>query len=133
MTPGEWEPLGGDTRGTVTALALAKSDLVFATTPVGVYRSEDAGRTWQLSGTGTNVAFGECVAAGANHVFVGAPDGLYRSLDRGETWERVLVGSRVAGVCSGAGVVLAGTDIDGVLRSEDAGRSWSSANAGLLD
>jgi len=30
-------------------------------------------------------------------------------------------------------VVLAGTDTDGVLRSEDAGRTWTGANAGLVD
>ena len=30
-------------------------------------------------------------------------------------------------------VLLAGTEADGVLRSEDGGRTWAGANAGLLD
>src|ERR1051326_1569897 len=131
--PGMWEPLAGDTRGTVPSLATAKPDLVYATTPVGVYHSRDASRTWRLTGTGTTVAFGECVAANGNHVFVGARDGLYRSIDEGQTWEPTLVGSRVTAVCVATGVILAGTDTDGVLRSADSGQTWSGANAGLLD
>jgi photosystem II stability/assembly factor-like uncharacterized protein len=133
VTASDWELLAADTRGTITALAAANSKVVYATTPVGTYRSDDAARTWNLPTADGSVAFGECVAVAENDVFVGSPDGLYRSTDRGATWQRVLVGSRVTAVCARAGVVLAGTDTDGLLRSEDAGRTWSGANAGLLD
>jgi ligand-binding sensor domain-containing protein len=129
----DWELLESETRGSVTALAAASSNLVYATTPVGVYRSDDAARTWNLPTADTSVAFGECVAVVGEDVFVGSPEGLYRSADHGEAWQRVLIGSRVTAVCARAGVVLAGTDTDGLLRSEDAGRTWSGANAGLLD
>jgi ligand-binding sensor domain-containing protein len=131
--PRVWEPLMGDTRGTVTSLAAANPDLVYATTPVGIYHTRDAGHTWRLTGTGTTVAFGESIAANGNHVFAGAPDGLYRSVDAGETWQLAVVGSRVTAVCASEEVILAGTDTDGVVRSADAGRTWSGANAGLLD
>jgi ligand-binding sensor domain-containing protein len=127
----DWELLDAETRGSVTALAAATSEVVYATTPVGVYRSDDAARTWNLPGT--SVAFGECVAVAGGDVFVGSPEGLYRSSDQGKAWQQVLMGSRVTAVCAGAGVVLAGTNTDGLLRSEDAGRTWSGANAGLLD
>src|SRR5262249_42774564 len=55
------------------------------------------------------------------------------STDGGQTWQPVLVGSRVTAVCTRASVLLAGTDTDGVVRSLDAGLTWSGANAGLLD
>src|SRR5439155_22224290 len=52
---------------------------------------------------------------------------------------RVLVGSRMlCVVVSAAGtpemlVVLVGTEVDGILISQDSGRTWTGANAGLLD
>jgi photosystem II stability/assembly factor-like uncharacterized protein len=133
VTASDWELLDTETGGSVTALAAASSKVVYATTPVGVYRSDDAARTWNIPSTDRSVAFGECVAVAEDNVFVGSPEGLYRSTDQGETWQRMLIGSRVTAVCARAGVVLAGTDTDGLLRSEDAGRTWSGANAGLLD
>jgi photosystem II stability/assembly factor-like uncharacterized protein len=125
-----WEPIAGDTRGSVTALARAASNVVVATTPVGVYLSMDAGGSWEFSAGG---AFAEAVAFSGNDLYVGAADGLHHSADDGRTWEHVLAASRVAAVAAGAGIVLAGTETDGVLCSEDSGRHWSGVNAGLLD
>jgi photosystem II stability/assembly factor-like uncharacterized protein len=129
----EWELVASETGGSVTALARAEGNVVFATTPVGVHRSADGGHFWRLSGTEAGVAFAEAVAVAGSHIFAGAPDGLHLSKDGGETWQHALTGSRIAAVCAGGGIVLAGTDTDGVLRSEDAGAHWSGVNAGLLD
>src|SRR6185436_17507754 len=64
--------------------------------------------------------------------------GVYRTVHGGTHWRPVLVGSRVQ--CLAAtpdlaedDIVLAGTETDGLLRSEDCGLSWSGASAGLLD
>jgi photosystem II stability/assembly factor-like uncharacterized protein len=144
-----WERVADNTGGTIGGLAtslVAGHALVFAATPVGVYRSSDAGRTWLLPGDQTVVPLAEAVALSARFerdrtIFAGAGDGLYRSSDGGETWQLVLAGGKVPSVVSsstdageGTGqLLLAGTEADGVLRSEDGGRSWSGANAGLLD
>jgi len=143
-----WEQVAGNTGGTVGGLAWATVDgraCVYAATAVGVYRSVDGARTWTLSGArGNTVPFAEAVVPSARFeqdrtIFVCAADGLYRSSDDGEAWQPVLVGGRMLSVASGRvdggeGVVLlVGTESDGVLRSEDGGRTWAGANAGLLD
>jgi len=99
-----WERLATRTGGTVSQLALAKMaegvSLVFAATAVGVYRSSDGGRSWQLAGTVNNVPLGEAIAPAPSFardrtLFVGAPDGLHRSSDDGQSWQRILVGSPI--------------------------------------
>src|SRR5262249_35885141 len=116
---------------------------VFAATPVGVHRSSDGGRTWTLPGVPNTVPFAEAVAPSPDFarnraVFVGAGDGLYRSLDGGDRWQRVLPGSRVLSLAispgdAEAGLLLAGTETDGVLRSDDLGLTWAGTSPGLLD
>lgn len=142
-----WERLASRTGGTVGGLATAAAadgtTLIFAATPVGVHRSSDGGRSWRLCGVGNTVPFAEALApspgfARDRTVFVGAGDGLYRSLDGGDQWHRVLVGSRVLSLAispgdRGAGSLLAGTETDGVLRSDDAGLTWAGTSPGLLD
>ena len=139
---GAWEYLGADTGGTVAGLAVAWSgseQVVFAATPVGVFRSIDGGRTWNLPHWESTVPLAESVAVSPEFgrdrmVFACAHDGLYRSSDGGERWYPVLVGSRVQCAATLAGgLIIAGTETDGLLRSEDSGRSWTGANAGLLD
>lgn len=142
-----WERLASRTGGTVGAVATAtaadSATVVFAATSVGVHSSSDGGRSWTLSGVENTVPFAEALAPSPSFardrmVFVGAGDGLYRSLDGGDRWHRVLVGSRVLSLAispgdGSAGLLLAGTETDGVLRSDDSGRTWAGANAGLVD
>jgi photosystem II stability/assembly factor-like uncharacterized protein len=118
--------------------------VLFAATPAGVYRSLDRGVSWELPGSGGGVPFAEALAlspsfAEDDTVFACGGETLYRSTDRGETWEPVLVGSRMFCVCAARGpaegglVVMAGTETDGLLRSDDGGRSWTGVNAGVMD
>ena len=69
----------------------------------GMYRSTDAGKTWEHVGLATSGAFGRIVvhpknpdiiyAAASGNLFVpGGERGLYRSTDGGDTWERILAG-----------------------------------------
>ncbi|MDQ3991996.1 MAG: glycosyl hydrolase, partial [Actinomycetota bacterium] len=69
----------------------------------GMYRSRDAGATWEPIGLETSGAFGRVVvdptnpkrifAAASGNLFVpGGERGVYRSDDGGDTWERVLEG-----------------------------------------
>ncbi|HEY1296724.1 MAG TPA: hypothetical protein VGJ60_26905, partial [Chloroflexota bacterium] len=64
---------------------------------------------------------------------VAGRNGLYRSHDGGASFVRVLSGGRVTSLALGDGSLFAGTEADGIVRSADNGRTWSSANPGLLD
>ncbi|MBV9324572.1 MAG: hypothetical protein JO352_12380 [Chloroflexi bacterium] len=138
----DWEQLAARPGGTVAALATATTadgqTLVFAATSAGVYRSSDRGQTWTATSPNDVVPFNEAILASPGFatdrtLFVGGRNGLYRSLDGASTWSRVLTGGHVTSLAVAPEVIFAGTEVDGILRSEDGGRTWSSANPGLLD
>jgi photosystem II stability/assembly factor-like uncharacterized protein len=143
-----WERAGDDVGGTIGGLAtvpVTGQSLVFAATSVGVFRSSDAGRMWQSCAEHNPVPFAAIVAPSAlfehdRTLFVCAADGLHRSRDGGKSSQPVLIGSRALSVASALVgredhdlVLFAGTETEGVLRSEDQGRTWTGANVGLLD
>jgi photosystem II stability/assembly factor-like uncharacterized protein len=66
-------------------------------------------------------------------LIVAAADGLVTCARDGDDWRVVdqgLTGQRATSVIARAGVILAGTT-DGVFRSDDQGRTWEPASAGL--
>jgi hypothetical protein len=99
-----------------------------------IYRSVDAGATWQLfrvSGATGQVGQLE-VEPSTGYVYAGpAAQGVFRSTDRGMTWARRsagLIGSHVRSlvvVPAAPATIYAGTYGDGVHRSTNAGASWS--------
>jgi photosystem II stability/assembly factor-like uncharacterized protein len=119
------------------------TQLVFAATSAGVYCSADLGDTWAAASASDIVPFNEVIVpsprfAQDRTLFVGGRNGLYRSLDGGASWQCVLTGGHVMGLAvapdgTQGSVVFAGTEQDGIVRSEDGGRTWASANPGLLD
>lgn len=144
---GSWERVAGRTGGTIAGLATARAadgaTIVFAATAIGLHRSTDAGQTWAASSIGSIAPFVEVVAPSPNFandqtIFAGTRNGLYHSRDGGESWQLVLVGSRMLTIAvaphyARENLLFVGTETDGALRSPDAGRSWTSANPGLLD
>lgn len=144
-----WELLAHWPGGAVTALATASGAagaggplVTVAATAAGLHTSEDGGQTWRWVALGPDPT-PECLAVSAQLVsdgtlLLGASSGLYRSTDGGQSWRTVLVGTRVQCLAAApdmatGGVVFAGTESDGILRSEDGGIGWIGANAGLLD
>jgi hypothetical protein len=145
MTDG-WELVARWPGGTVSALAAVDggdgSVLALAATAAGLHASSDGGEQWSWQGLGPSAvpetlaispSFGEDGA-----ILLGAGNGLYRSTDQGRRWRPVLVGSRVqclaaAAASSESAIMLAGTESDGILRSEDGGLDWAGVSAGLLD
>jgi photosystem II stability/assembly factor-like uncharacterized protein len=139
-----WERLGAPRGGSVTALLHAGGRRLYAATPVGIRRSEDGGATWRATATEREVPFCSALAAsppdadGSQRVFAGSPQGVFRSDDAGATWRQVLREGNVLALSAAPATrdqvtLLAGTEQDGILRSEDGGDSWVSANPGLLD
>jgi photosystem II stability/assembly factor-like uncharacterized protein len=114
-------------RETVGCLKRA-GNLVYAGASSGLYSSRDGGRTWLRRFDGSPI---ETIAIGTGALFAGGPGGLFRS-ENGDGWTRVLQ-THVHAVIARESLVIAGTEWDGALRSEDGGRSWESGNPGLLD
>lgn len=137
-----WERVAGEPGGTVGAFSTATSAsgdaLLFAVTMTGAFVSSDGGCSWARTTRGHNVPFCEVIATSAEFerdhtLFIGGRNGLYRSTDGGATWRQVLRGERVLAAVASRGILLVGTEIDGLLRSDDGGRNFAPANAGLLD
>src|SRR4051812_43271436 len=99
-----WQRLSALEGGTVTGFATATTAAdaaaaVFAATPVGVFRSDDVGRSWRpLHGSGggvLTVAGTEVVAASPRFaedgtLFAGALHGVYRWREDTGAWEHLL-------------------------------------------
>ncbi len=135
--------------GMAVSPAFPEDGCCFVARTSGLFRSEDAGRTWTLGPGNLDPGAGLAVLAvavspafGADRmVFAGVAGGVLRSLDRGRNWEAIPLPSPPPVVSCLAvspdfeqdGYLFAGTMEDGVFRSPDRGRSWHSWNFGLLD
>ncbi len=144
---GGWERLASHEGGTVASLATAPAKkggvTLFAATAMGLFASMDGGRGWVSSGSDTPLPLLTVVVPSsrfaANHLlFAGTQTGCYRSTDAGQIWQQTLSGGRVFALAVMPGAeqeesVFVGTQQDGILRSDDGGRTWEGANPGLLD
>lgn len=121
----------------------------YAACASGLYRSVDAGASWQpaYASLGAESALATlCVATAsggenASLVFAGLSGELLRSVDGGEMWEiasrpspaPVFTALVASPTFARDGLLFAGTLDDGVLRYESAGRTWAIWNFGLMD
>jgi hypothetical protein len=73
------------------------------------------------------------LAAQGSSLYAGTGYGLYKSTDGGASWRITSfpLGSSLLSLAFTDGVILAGTEFDGVFRSVDEGDSWIPANQGL--
>ncbi len=108
-----------------------------ATACTGIYRSSNAGSSWTKIGgipssSRRTRAFGHD-PGNPDRLYAGTTEGVWGRAP-GEAWRRLtsrtIVVNAVAVLASG--VVLAGADGVGVLRSEDSGGTWHSANRGFV-
>ncbi len=108
-----------------------------ATQGVGVYKSADAGQSWQAINSGLS---GEALSTNAviinpqtsSQLVVATFGGLYRSDNAGASWQQTAPDSSfdVEYVADEPYTVYASTD-SGVLKSRDFGASWYAVNFGL--
>lgn len=106
------------------AVSPDNADMVIATTPAGVQRSGDGGRTWQR----INAPPLALVAWEKPGEIWGFAQGgaVYQSSDAGATWQqRGTVAGNPAAFLATGGVLYAAAHDGSIYQSEDGGRSWS--------
>ena len=110
----------------VTGLLWPQGQMVYATTPAGLYRSTNEGRSWQLL---IDQSFAFLDQRGDVMMAIGSNGLVSRSSDAGDHWEPL--GSLPEGADPQAGAMLAdgsllvGTVEHGILASSD-GTTWTS-------
>lgn len=129
------------------------SSIVYVATESGLYKSTDAGASWELKGTVeiggvTKIihTWSMAISPVDGTLFIGsldngfgAPGGIYRSRDGGETWEHLGNGAPTSTVTaitiapSASHIIYAGTyySSQGAFKSTDGGDSWQTINNGF--
>ncbi len=130
----------------------ANPDVVYIGTQDGPYRSTDGGDHWERPGfpdRGAVIWTLSVHPTRPNIVYAGAaPVALYRSEDGGDNWHRIPQAVSPAH-CERAGFdtrtiritvdpnepddIYVALEVSGVIRSRDAGQTWSDMSASLID
>lgn len=106
----------------------------------GMYKSTDAGESWQLIGLSKVGAFSKVFVhpLNSNLVVAGAVNneqGFYRSTDAGKSWEK-LSSKSISDVTYNPNNEMEyfiGANNEGVFYTSDAGNTWQSKNSGIED
>jgi len=138
----------------ITTMAMAASDhnIIYAGTGEsfpggtfmvgnGIWKSADRGVNWvQLSSTSTNPDF-EYVnrlivdPANQNIVLAATETGIFKSINGGATWSKVYSSNRgvedLVADPTNFNILFGGENTIGVLRSMNAGNSWTVSNSGI--
>lgn len=111
--------------------------VVYAATAYGVYQTVDGGNTWRERNAGLASTFTSDILVDRGkraRLLVATEDGIHVSGDRGRRWMPAgLAGKGIRVLAqdpSRAGVFWAGSEDDGVFRSDDGGASWKAWNHG---
>ena len=123
---GSFQPVSGPYGGTVRSIALDSDGWLFIATDGEVYRSKDNGLRWDMNLFPSQIHnFVEPVTILGPNVVVAETDfGNFISRDRGESWNYLLDDVQGFAVDT-TGVIYAGSNYDGIMKSTDAAKSWT--------
>jgi len=124
--------------------------VVFAGTSDGVYRSTDRGKTFQRTNFPDKTQIWSFLVDAGNPklVYAGAsPIAMYRSEDTGETWRKLPDPAmpdravmpfacrvmRLAQHPTKPDTIYAALEVNGVMRTDNGGESWTDVSTGLLE
>lgn len=123
---------GNDSAGPTRSLTTSARH-VFSCTSQGVFRTADHGATWVSKSSGLGNLLGSGISFIAPDIFVATPTGVFRSSDEGDTWQSAgLQGRDVRCIAGRPGLILAGTNGNGMFKSTDGGSTWFPVTAGLV-
>lgn len=113
----------------------ADSDRAFIATEVGVFRSDDGGKSWMLKGDGMPYQTVTVVAAAGETIFAGTKGGLYHSSNGGELWRRAegiypIEISAIEFARDGEEIYAADPLVGFLFVSRDKGQSWETLAVG---
>ena len=126
-SPPDWMPVGSH----VIGAAADDPPALYAFGGSGVYKSTDAGATWNPANSGLGYAWVERVVvdpASPSTIYACTKQGIGKSIDGGATWDTVYEGSvgQLIVAPSYTSVLYAWTSV-GLLRSDDGGATWDDA------
>ncbi len=106
-----------------------------ATIGIGIYKSNDAGKTWRAINSGLDDLSVGAIAIHPENtqlLLAATHSGLYKSTNGGQSWKRTSSSHSfdVEYVKNDPNIVYASTN-DGVLKSKDFGENWYKVNYGL--
>jgi photosystem II stability/assembly factor-like uncharacterized protein len=132
----QWTKAKGLDSGSVSCLAMSGKVLFAGTPDRGVFRSEDAGATWNPANDGLTSTAIYSLAAGGGYLLAGSfGSGVFVSTNEGDSWTAAndgLTSPYVYSLAVKETVFYAGT-VDGVFRSTDKGTAWNPVNAGITN
>ena len=131
-------------QGLVISPRWTEDSTLYNYTPIGVFRSENAGGSWEQVNTGLGAVNVDVLApvsidGAENVVYAGTPQGVYLSRDGASNWTAASAGlpenrgiKHLAASPSFAsdGIVIAALS-GGLYRSGDGGSGWSNVNNGF--
>jgi photosystem II stability/assembly factor-like uncharacterized protein len=147
-----WEFCDAITGTHVHAIAVHPEDpaVIYIATSKGLLRSEDRGANWTcvVESDGTEQLWSVLFHPNDARTILtgGAPLGLHRSDDGGRTWKhmpRPRIGERMVGAFASRimrmsiapqrpDVIWAGMEVNGAMRSDDGGESWTDLSDDLV-
>lgn len=115
------------------AIDPTNSQIIYAATDRGVYKSEDGGAVWaQVSGTQLTVNVTQVLVDPQQPLHIYAVSGslVYKSIDAGRMWTRLPYPGfvRRLAIAGTTPVTLYGYDFQGFQRSVDGGATWTPFN-----